>query len=144
MDLQQAYQRALAYLSRRDHSRYELTQKLRRAGCDDGIINKAIAQLVEDGYQDDLRFALGYCAYRARRGFGPLRIQQELQTKGVCNDITFEILTQPELDWAVLALKAWDKKFKGVVSTAAAARAKQWRFLLQRGFMPEHLAFLRP
>lgn len=142
MDELKTYHAALAYLGRRDHSQQELKQKLQRKGASAECIDYAIKRVQEDGYQDDHRFAEMYTVYRARRGFGPARILQELLQRGVAEDIIIDVLSQDDFDWAALAKVAWQKKFKGVVSQSTMAKAKQWRFLQYRGFSSEDCRFL--
>lgn len=93
-------------------------------------LNAALAQLEEDRLLDDLRFTEGYIRWRARSGFGPLRIKNELQQRGV------------DVDWNQLSLIAWadelravrEKKFGEALPKEIAERAKQARFLAYRGF----------
>lgn len=93
-------------------------------------LNASLAQLEEDQLLDDQRFAESYIRWRARSGFGPLRIKNELQQRGV------------EVAWSQLNAVAWEdevcavrkKKFGEALPKDMAGRAKQIRFLTYRGF----------
>ena len=100
---------------------------------------QALDRLVEQGLQSDQRFIEHYIRYRVARGFGPLRIEQELQHKGVRHDIIRQGLAEYVHQWPMALRQAWQKKYKRQLPEDASARAKQYRFLLMRGFTPEQI-----
>jgi regulatory protein len=85
---QTLYGRAVGLLARREHSAYELTQKLANSDAPLDEVAQVIEQLQQAGLQSDLRFAENYVRYRSQRGNGPLRIKQELNERGVASDIS--------------------------------------------------------
>ena len=70
-----------------------------------------------------------------RRGarYGNSRIVAELQQHGVSGEALKELRSGLADTEAARAAEVWRRKF-GEVATDAAGRAKQMRFLLQRGF----------
>jgi regulatory protein len=74
---------ALNLLARREHSRMELTQKLKLRNFSENEISQTIEQLTQQDLQSDKRFAECYMRSRAEKGFGPVRIKFELREKGV-------------------------------------------------------------
>ena len=127
--------RALRHLARREWTRHELTLKLApHAGSADEI-----AQLLDDftsrGWLSEQRAAEQIARVRRSR-YGMARIRHDLQAKGVSAEVvgtTLAGLKEGELD---AARAVWCRKFQAVPATAAE-RAKQARFLQNRGFSSE-------
>lgn len=125
---------ALRLLARREHSRSELTRKLRQRELPAGIIASVLDEYEQEGWLSDERFADVYGRQRFDLGYGPLRIRSELQQRGVS-------LWPPSLakltdrDWIEQAIRTREKKF-GLqsVSDDWSEKARQARFLVQRGF----------
>ena len=69
---------AMDLLARREHGRVELTRKLRKRGAPEDMIDTALQQLSEEGLLSEARYLESFVAYRARAGYGPLRIREEL------------------------------------------------------------------
>ncbi len=126
-------------LARREHSRYELKTKLAKAEFDDQEINDVIDKLTTANLQSDHRFAENYLRYRSGRGYGSLRIQQELMQRGVESDIIADTLNDAEIDWFNLADEVRSKRFGEQRPNDFKERAKQQRFLLYRGFTHEQI-----
>jgi len=78
------YQTALDLLSRRDHFRRELEDKLRRRDLPDDEIAFAIDRCERLGLINDERVAERFVEVRAAsRGWGPRRLAAELQQRGL-------------------------------------------------------------
>ena len=78
-----------------------------RVESNEMLINE-INKLISDGLISDERFAESYFQSRKRKGFGPLRIKNELAQRGINDSIFYSI--QPETDWSYLAFQALEKK----------------------------------
>ena len=79
-----AYQTALDLLSRRDHFRRELVEKLRTRNFPAHEIEEAVARCQELDLLDDERVAQRFVEVRAGdRGWGPHRLAAELRERGV-------------------------------------------------------------
>lgn len=93
-----AFNQAVSYLSRRDHSERELLLKLRQKGYAESGEN-AVTKLKDGGYLDDGRFARVYVReLKDVKKFGRKRIEQELFRKGISRDIIREVLEETEFD----------------------------------------------
>ena len=68
-------------LARREHSEYELRQKLQLREFPNDDIEAAIIRLLNKGYLSDTRFAQSTCRHRANRGYGWCFIANELKQK---------------------------------------------------------------
>jgi regulatory protein len=147
---------ALALLAQREHSELELRRKLTRrlasaartAAADPPAdeaaigaesvdpaarIDDTIAWLRTHQYLSDSRFIESRVHARAAR-YGNLRIRQELAQHGVTLDAAAaHALKESEFE---RAREVWRRKF-GEPATDPAGRARQARFLAQRGFSPE-------
>jgi regulatory protein len=128
-------------LAYREHSRLELRNKLLLREFAADCIEPILDALISDNLLNDQRFAEAYTRMRARRGYGPIRIKQELNERGVASEWITNALRSTELDWWQLALEQKQKKFGLIVSKEFSERAKQMRFLQYRGFNNEQIKF---
>jgi len=130
-------------LARREHSEFELRQKLniREFHVDD--IELAIERLLEKGYLSDERFAISTCRYRANRGYGWYYISNELKQKGVCSTIIQQLQNNCEIDWYLQAELAYNKRFGDLrikdTQDGQKEKAKRIRFLQYRGFSTDEI-----
>ena len=128
------YNKALDLVSRREHSRHELMQKLdKRFPETMPIIEEALDKLALNNILDDERFAEMYLNSRARKGFGPKKIEMELYSKKVDSMLIGNAIEAYE-SWAENAENELKKKFKGIKPTDYKSKMKQKQFLFNRGF----------
>ena len=130
--------RALHLLSRREHSRHELFQKLIQRGFAAQAIEPVLDELEQKTWLSDSRFAENMLRYRAEKGFGPVRIRFELRDKGVSESIIHDVFQQQSIDWFEQALKLWKKKYNQI-PLSQNDRAKQQRYFSYRGFDSHYL-----
>jgi regulatory protein len=125
-------------LTRRDHTQYELRQKLKQRGFSSVAIRAAVAECERLNYIDDERTARLYIGQLVRRGFGFRRIAVELKKKGLQGRRIEDILVQQqiEIDELEIARRVLQKKIKGFEREAdlKKRRDKIYRFLDYRGF----------
>jgi regulatory protein len=124
--------RALRYLSGREHSRPELARKLRRYAEEGDDVEALLDFLEKNNWLSQERFAESLIHRKSAR-YGNSRVMAELQSHGVVGEELAELkskLADTEID---RAREVWRRKFDRVAQDAAE-RAKQMRFLLQRGF----------
>ncbi|MDB9813384.1 recombination regulator RecX [Gammaproteobacteria bacterium] len=128
------YNKALDLVSRREHSRHELMQKLdKRYPETDPIIEEVLDKLEFNQILDDERFAEMYLNSRARKGFGPKKIEMELHSKKVDSFFISNAVEAYE-SWLENAQKELKKKFKNNKPTDYQSKMKQKQFLFTRGF----------
>lgn len=127
--------RALRYLSMREHSRLELARKLARYAQEGDDVEAVLDSLEAAKLLSEARFAESLVHRRAAR-FGNQRILTELQSHRLGDDSLAGIRAQLAGDEAARARAVWQRKF-GQAPADAAERAKQMRFLQQRGFSHE-------
>lgn len=135
----QARRRALGWLARREYGRQELQDKLQQRGCAPSLATEIVAALVREGLVSDERFAEALLHARRARGYGPLYIRRELEGKGIARAIIETLLDVGEPDWLDDARRVKKKKYGGRRPANLAERARQTRFLQQRGFSHEQI-----
>jgi regulatory protein len=131
---QQAYACALRLLVRREHSERELRFKLERREYEAAVIDVVLEQLVDEGYLSDARFAEVFVRSRYERGVGPLKIRAELRERGVDDTLVEDAFRDLAADWFEAARRQRDKRFGASPPQDYKERARQMRFLQQRGF----------
>ena len=132
--------RALRYLSAREHSRLELARKLTRHIQEGDDLNQLLGWLEAQKFLSDSRFAESLVNRRAAR-FGSSRILSELQTHGLDDEAVSTLRIFLQEGENERALQVWEKKF-GTVAISHEERAKQMRFLQQRGFSHSAIQFV--
>lgn len=129
-------------LARREHSSSEIKIKLKRKfSSGDELIDKVIYKLIDQRYLSDERFAEAYIRSRGRKGFGPVRITQELNEKGVSSEVISHAFDETDWDWVATAQDVLRKKYKQPVSDYNG-RVKRVNFLRYRGFGSDILSCL--
>jgi regulatory protein len=124
--------RALRYLSAREHSRLELGRKLARYAQEGDDVEALLDTLEAAKFLSQQRFSESLVNRRAAR-FGNSRILSELKSHGITADALSGIKSSLKEDEAARAREVWLRKF-GSPPADANERAKQIRFLMQRGF----------
>jgi regulatory protein len=124
--------RALAYLSRREHSRAELSRKLQPFVEEGDSLDTLLDSLERENWLSDSRFTESLVHRRASR-LGANRIVGELKRQGVGSTLIEETAAQLRETELARARAVWQKKY-GQLPDTPAERAKQARFLVSRGF----------
>ena len=128
------YNKALDLVSRREHSCYELLQKLNKRFPETmPIIEDVVQKLVTNNILNDERFAELYLSSRARKGFGPKKIEMELNSKKIDSSFIANAIAKYD-SWAENAENELLKKFKGIKPNDFNSKMKQKQFLFNRGF----------
>ncbi|WXL27222.1 recombination regulator RecX [Ectopseudomonas mendocina] len=125
---------AMDLLARREHGRVELTRKLRGRGATEELIEAALDRLTEEGLLSESRYLEAFVAQRARAGYGPARIREELGQRGLNRADIQQALEDSGIDWRQQLEEVWRRKFSARLPADPRERAKQGRFLAYRGF----------
>lgn len=129
-----ATQRALGLLTRREHSRRELTRKLTMRGVDPGEVEAAVERLAGAGWQDDARFAESLVRGRAASGHGPRHVRAELGTHGLDGEAIAAAMGAFEGDWTEIARDLVRRRFGDTGPRDPVQRRKAAELLMRRGF----------
>jgi len=130
---------AMNLLARREHSRLELVRKLQARVDDKRLLNEALDRLIADKLLDNERFCEAFVRMRANGGYGPVRVRAELKEKGVSDDLIVQYMALHESDWFEQVHVVFEKKYGLNPEEDAKSRAKQKRFLAQRGYSFEQI-----
>jgi regulatory protein len=130
----EAFERALEALGRKERTEGELAAWLSARGFDADEVESVIGRLIEAGALDDARFARRYAEdKRELRGWGPERIRGALEARGV---------GAAEID-AALAVDDHSRQVERAVELLRrrsdsldqeAGRARALAFLTRRGY----------
>lgn len=129
-----ATQRALSLLTRREHSRFELTRKLAARGVEEDAAAAAVGKLGEAGWQDDARFAELLVRSRAASGHGPVRIRAELGTHRLDQALVAAAMDTFDGDWVENARDLVRRRLGEGVADDPLRRRKAAELLYRRGF----------
>ncbi|SEK64965.1 regulatory protein [Colwellia chukchiensis] len=133
---------AMALISRREHSYYELAQKLRLRDYSSDEINVVLDDLIARNYVNDKRFADSVFRRRVEKGYGYTYIKNELVQKGVSENIAQELARNYQIDWYLQAELAYNKRFGASLIKDQKDKAKRLRFMQQRGFSLDEIMTL--
>jgi regulatory protein len=136
-----AYQIALDLLSRRDHFRRELVEKLQKRNVPTGEIEDAVARCEDLDLINDQRVAERFIEVRAAdRGWGPHRLAAELRQRGIAADDADRMSVLPE-ELAAEAMRTALRKLEVRAPTGwwrdGQRRARMVSSLITRGFEAE-------
>jgi len=122
-------------LARREHSRLELYQKLKKKQFEPSIINAELDKLSNEDLQSDERFAEAFLRSRIEKGKGPNIILSELLQRGVDELLASNILDSiTEGQWCEMAFQTMNKKLGNESELDYDKQLKLMKFLNYRGF----------
>jgi regulatory protein len=130
----------MGLLARREHSQLELRRKLTDRELPEGLIEEALEGLASEGLQSDERYTEAFVYSRIQRGQGPMKIRQELRSRGISDELVAEHLgSQDRETWLERAERVRRQRFGAARPADWASKVKQAKFLQQRGFAMEHI-----
>jgi len=132
-----ARNKAMDLLARREHSAYELRQKLKQREFDPEEIELALEVLQQNNLQSDAQFTESYINNRVNAGLGPIKIIHELRQKGVASELIDEQMSMLSIDWNESLEQQRIKKYGLQIPTDYSQKMKQARFLQNKGFSTE-------
>ncbi|MGR5149168.1 recombination regulator RecX [Photobacterium alginatilyticum] len=138
---QSAKEAAIGYLSRRDHAEKELRQKLKTRGYCESDITEAIDFCQDYNWLDDARYAGMMMRNGIAKGWGELRIKQEMKMKGVHGTIVSQIFEENDTDWYEQAREVARRKFGNSEMDTPKEKARRFRFMQYRGFDFEQIKY---
>lgn len=123
-------------LARREYSEAEIRYKMQAKAFNEEEIERAITHCQQKNWQSDRRFCESYINARSQRGYGALRIKQELtHLKGIESSLVNEVLMEMDIDWSALALAVLAKKFPDYAQIKEPKlKQKVWRYMTSHGF----------
>jgi regulatory protein len=139
-DRRSAYLDALHLLARRELSVAECRTRLASKEHPQEAIDAAVAHLIETGALDDRRAARAHARTALNvKGRGRLRIQRELQEKGIAREVAAEALAEVfgDADERAMVGRAIQKRLRGrTVLKDRAESARLYQYLMRQGYTP--------
>lgn len=132
-------QAATKYLAIREHSTLELSRKLLDKQYDPIEVDHVLNDLKSQSLLSDARFTEHYVRYRKNKGFGSLYIQKKLRDRGVNEELINKYVDASDDSWKRLVKAVQKKRFGGSLPENVEERAKQARFLQNRGFTSDQI-----
>ena len=130
-------EKALKLLTRREHSRRELQQKLFQRGFENPLVDRVLEELCARNQLSDARYAQVLVSHRAKTGYGPDYIRQELRERSVEPLIIEEALAGAECSWPAVAAAKHAAHFPNPVIKDYKDWARRASYLQRRGFDTE-------
>jgi len=129
---------AMDYLARREHSLFELLQKLSKKFPEtaEEMLLDVLETLKSENLQSDERFTESYVRYRKSRGFAYSHIKADLAGRRVSEKLVTKYLLVDDEQWQLTADQLVVKKLRNQESPSFGSKLhrKLTRFLHSRGF----------
>lgn len=127
------------YLSRRDHSSFELRQKVEKKGYSKNDIEQVVQNLADKGYLDDESFTAKFIEEKTELNqWGPKKIKSHLYKKGIDRKIIEKVLPKKtdDLQQQQICVDLVMKRKRHFLREEDAYKQKQkiYRYLAGRGF----------
>lgn len=128
---------AIRLLSRREHTAYELQQKLQQRQFSSNDITDALQRLLETDLQSDLRFCAAYIRQQQER-FGDFRLRYELAKRGAEEGTIENAIAAAALPAETTrVIEVMQKKYPQGLAHSEQNSAR--RFLQSRGFSADSI-----
>jgi len=129
---------AMDYLARREHSLFELIQKLSKKfpETDNELLLAVVEALKSENLQSDARFTESYVRYRKSKGFGYLHIKADLAARRISDNLLATYLLAEDEHWQITADRLIEKKLRHSeqLKYGSKLHRRLTRFLQARGF----------
>ncbi len=133
LDFEAAKKKAALLLARRRLTQKELTDRLMRTGCDEGIAEDVLIWANEYGLVNDREYARAYIADAVNiKKLGQRRMRHELLFKGIDASVLDDVLEEFELCESQALLPLMEKKLGGKFDRANTEKAA--RYFAARGY----------
>lgn len=127
-----AYDSAVGFLTRREHSRKELTWKLRTRKYKDDEIKDALDRLEKENLLSDKRFTEVYVRHKWQNGYGPMRIRLELRKCGIGDDLIDTAFKNT--DWMKGLMRIAKSRYGDPIPATTGEHIKIKAYLYRRGY----------
>ncbi|OCG13352.1 hypothetical protein A9G24_08005 [Gilliamella sp. App6-5] len=147
--------KAVQLLAQRDHSSYELSQKItfffakKRQSTDEEYqsqliklkieIQDVIEYCINQNWINDEQYIEKYIVMRANKGYGKYKIAMELKQRGLPVDLSQQLLQMANINWEDLAYKQLLKKLKQINHKNSNKKQKCIQFLISRGYTQDDI-----
>lgn len=138
-DLAELKRIALNWLSRRDYSESQLSQRLARQGGAADDIARVITWCKNGNYLNQQRYLDMLVRSRAAKGYGLNYILQECRQQHISKEQVLQCAAQLEIDWFAQARQLYQKKYGQSAVTDYKEKLKRMAYMQRRGFSNEQI-----
>ena len=141
--LEEAFNRAVKFLSYRARSAAEVRTKLAQLEFSRGTVEGAVKKLRALKLLNDGTFARSWVLNRVEgQGYGPLRVERELRQKGIAESLIAQILDETfnRQQGKERAKQLLEKRFRGRDLSDAKVFRRAAAFLQRRGYRDSVIA----
>ncbi|WP_176701313.1 regulatory protein RecX [Gilliamella sp. Gris3-2] len=147
--------KAVQLLAQRDHSSYELSQKMifffakKLQSTEDEYhdqlstlkaeIQDVVEYCINQNWINDTHYIEKYIVMRANKGYGKYKIAMELKQRGLSVDLSHQLLQTSDINWENLAYKQLLKKIKQIKPENNNKKQKAIQFLVARGYTQDDI-----
>lgn len=132
-------QAALNYLSRREHSRAQLRQKLLQKTAEVAEVETVLLWCEQQGYLDEQRFLAMLVRQRCNQGYGYQAILAECRQQQLNSAQLTNVIAELEIDWWQVAKHCYQKKYGDTQVADFREKMKRMAYLQRRGFNQEQI-----
>lgn len=134
-----AQDKAVELLARREHTSFQLEQKLLKREFSRQVVSDLLPFLKEKNYLNERRYAEEWLRVRMRRNpFGPAKARATLLEHGVPESIVRDVLEQYETEHPDAWIEAAERAVRKMPDRGRITPEKCAQRLLRRGFSPSH------
>ncbi|MFC7441529.1 RecX family transcriptional regulator [Laceyella putida] len=130
-------QAVMRYLSYKPRTVYEVRQYLKQKEYDPALGEQAIEEMEAQGFLDDRQYAKSWVAERHRhKGYGALRLRQELTKKGVASSYIDEALIEmDEEEQRQVAMEIAERRYLRICGEPwPTIERRLGQYLLRQGY----------
>ncbi|MWN32551.1 MULTISPECIES: regulatory protein RecX [unclassified Gilliamella] len=147
--------KAVQLLAQRDHSSYELSQKItfffakKLSSLDEDYhdqltklkteIQDVIGYCINQKWINDEQYIEKYIVMRANKGYGKYKIAIELKQRGLPTDLSHQLLQMSDINWGSIAHEQLLKKLKQIKPQNNNKKQKGIQFLIARGYTQDDI-----
>jgi regulatory protein len=147
-DLTQMLQKSEAFCAYQERSSFEVIEKLKRMGAEDGEILQVLNALIDAKFLDDERFAKAYAVGKLRiKHWGVNKIKQGLQLKRIDRELIAQAIAvmYDEENYIGILQQVAQRKWQELHKEKDPWMRKQklFRFLASRGFNYDEFSELK-
>lgn len=147
-DLTQMLQKSEAFCAYQERSSFEVIEKLKRMGAEDGEILQVLNALIDAKFLDDERFAKAYAVGKLRiKYWGVNKIKQGLQLKRIDRELIAQAIAAmyDEENYIGILQQVAQRKWQELHKEKDPWMRKQklFRFLASRGFNYDEFSELK-
>lgn len=133
--------RGLYWISKRDYSVKDFTDKLHKVCEIQELIDNLVEDFIKRDWLNEERYLGAFVRTKIAMGLGLYRIKQELQKHGIKGEQTLLHIEELDVDWFEQAKQTYLRKYNDSPVVDFKEKAKRFRYMQYRGFSPDEIKY---